>query len=189
MVDVKKLDRNLNHILAWTNGNPSCAIGAVSVQLWDTIKLFDKSLPLTSDLKRLPCLVGFWADWELGTGWAQAMVASGVSHMVMQVEIYEHSVESRELDKLIYTCNIYLFQTGGAPGPIYAITPPFPLDGAVLLPHEIKIYVNLGFNVAVAGVDYPASEIRVNEFFEIDWVEVSKAEMTDYLLEHAYADI
>ena len=189
MVDInKKLGYNLNHIYNDTIGNAQVEVGSKSQVNRQEINLFDKSLALTSDLKRLPVLRSFDINILLDTGILTQMSASGWMLCRIDAALYNCKISNISEEYRIGKVVAYVYYDGTSANCMIQVgNLEWDLEGGLLLYDKITMSCNIYGN---ANVDpaIPAGEVNADFDIEIDWVKVTKSEFEDYLLEHVYAE-
>lgn len=188
---------NLNHIYYRRLSPGNLAVGFhVEIDHY-TEMLFEKSLALTSDLKRLPILRSI-AITEIISRLAGAeLQASGVNFATIYILILNETLTAGELQAIfenaefedhdvIYSACISIVQSGGVITTHTMNESSWDFEGGLLLDNEITIGIitQTATDVAVAQLPPPAV---FDLFMEIDWVPVSKAEFTEFILENVYA--
>jgi hypothetical protein len=194
-----ELSYNLNHVYTEQIGNAEVAIGAHSDLSTASMELFDKSLALTSDLKRLPVIRSVAISPEFARTLAGALAASGIVFSVWSIAVWNGEYTVTELDGYIsnheetehgllwhLTACIFYNTTSG----IFTITysnPVWPYRGGILAENELTLHSYWGLDANVAGTALPADTAFARFYIEVDWVPVSKKEFEAFVLEAYYA--
>ena len=206
MVDLPGLSKNLNHIYNKVLPCPGLVIGLTFNSDTFELELFERSLALTSDLKKLPILVGIHCFPNIFSAIAQKKTSSGITGLATMLLIFngdidvdlEDSVFTRDADfidqlnesgNLIWT-GYWKGEQGGSPVSHILETvnkPAWDYEGAILLTHELNFLVITAADAAVSSVDLPATLMSWHCMFEVDWMPVSKPKMTEYIVENVYA--
>lgn len=181
---------NLNHIYRMNMGNDEIAIGSQSQTKYFYLKMFEKSLALTSDLKRLPILRGLAGSWMAQPWWINYMNASGLSAITVAINFYTAGDEDQvpDIDDRVATYRMQMNQVV-ATNSMSLVKESFSWDyeGGVLLGDTIVLEMQIQCVANVAGAAFPKDTIKVDLYLEVDWVPISKGQFDEYLKEHIYA--
>lgn len=193
---------NLNHIYKITDNqdyllSPEIALGAAAGEIVYILTLFEKSLALTSDLKRLPILRSLSFSTRLHPDWIGRLTSAGIATAVTVIYIYNEEITNDELtgmgatgqfarESLIWSgCIITSVATSNQV--ISRDFPTWDYEGGYLLNNKISVVLRTVSNAVTSGAAYPTGTHDVLPYFEIDWVPVSKAEFQEFILENVYA--
>jgi hypothetical protein len=184
MVNFKKLGYELNHIYRDALSNPVVAIGARTSLQTTTRTLFEKSLALTSDLKKLPILRSLFCDLKLYATFLASLIASGWAGMYFTITVYDGAID---VDKIIAQAHGNFFYH--ANGIVYN-KPQFvwPYLGGYLLHDKMIITMDVVANQNAAGTAFPIDQVIGIINSEIDWCEINQADFKDYILENVYSE-
>lgn len=190
MAPIKKLDEdryNLNHAYPKAIDLPLIASGATYGASTTQIQLFDKSLALASNIVKLPVLRSItWTFYiqkpsSLGTTLEAANV-NGIDWLAQLInkDAYdaEYSIDSTNL--VFYHSDADQNTSWGG-----QVSRSRTFAGGILLSPTIAVYVSSVVGVA-AALDI-AIQGQILMHLEIDWIEVTKAQFKDFILEHVYS--
>lgn len=178
----KKLNYDLNHIYDLEFTPPNIGIGASQAAVESSLIMFDKSLALASDLKRLPILRGLAVMLRPTAALAAAIVAAGVTTIGAYLEIFRDD----DLNNKIYSSSILLYHD--SVNHVYYVAKDesgWDYEGGLLLNDRIWYRITVETNSNCTGV--LNTPIRGDMHFEIDWAEVSQQEFEQFILESVYA--
>jgi len=188
---------NLNHVESIYVGSPEVLVGqhhAVGLELFE---LFQRSLALTSDLKRLPILRGINITDMIQRTIISELTTSGVSLFICTVSVFNDKMEIGEVPDVFteefFRAHHLLYQSqmilnrSASPATFNWEREAWPYKGGILLNHTITVVVTISTdaNVGSAVISSGASQGIIN--LEIDWAPVSKKEFEDFILESVYA--
>lgn len=192
--------KELTHIYHRVKWAEAIAIGDASDQSHVHEELFAKSLVLTSDLKRLPYLLGgkvnIWYDSHILVN----MVASGLVGLGFTVVLLNGSYDSADFvhfgevlddprasdDVLLILHGSFHAAAGLAPVPPNVPISHWDFEGKKILYDTITLMCFLDADTNVATAIF-GSNIRFMYELEIDWQPLNKIEMMEFLMEHIYA--
>lgn len=186
MVELKT-EYELNHLYPVQVLQQEIAIGAAQDVSYQTIQLFNKSLALASDLKRLPILRGFSGSWSLPPALGFAMNASGVTEISLSAAIYNCKQEDIGIDKIIARFNAKVVAVAAAVTVIDFENIYDNIVGGILCGEELTIQLITTCNQVAAGAAFAADNFYVIAIPEIDWLPISKKQFEEFILESVYA--
>lgn len=201
MVDLSSLKYELNHIYYQVKASAQVDIGDDYSDIADWIEFFEKSLALTSDLKRLPILRSLWVDKQVSKAILAAMVASGISHAQAVITVFNEDLTQEEIDVIlnniqtleehdvIWSGTVDIWYSAVAPVYMHEsfCIPVWQLAGGKLLNNKITTNVRVLTNAVAAGAAFPTASFCFPVFMEVDWTPVTKEQFEQYILEHVYA--
>jgi hypothetical protein len=193
---------NLNHIYVTPIGNEAVVIGAdQSIEIVE-LTLFEKSLALTSDLKRLPIIRGITIQLVPEATFCGYSNTCGVPGVKAECLVYNKTFTEAEIEAIfaaneqydnkndLLWCDHLLVQYILASS-VLSITrnnAVWPFRGGVLADNVMTIALDLHMSGNVSTSDFPADEIKAIVFCEVDWVPISSKEFQEYILENVYAE-
>lgn len=183
--------------------NEIIAIGNSSSNDASQLELFDKSLALTSDLKRLPFLLGgkvyFWLDAHAlyGVG-LSTLTGLGVTVVLMNGNYMQGdflnwtaliSDERANDDILLVTHGSLHYHLGVAEYNVAVNIKQshWDFEGQIVLFDTLSILIFLDADTNVSSADYLTGKIKGEAEIEIDWRPFSKGELQEFIMEHIYA--
>jgi hypothetical protein len=188
---------NLNHIYYKYCAPGNLAVGYhVELDVID-IELFNKSLALTSDLKRLPILRSIMVNERYGRLTAAQMQASAVTNAILTLIVLNEKLNVAELEtvwlnnlwedhEVIYCAEMTIQQTAGQLTYHQLNESAWSFLGGILLGSNLTIGLITATATNVAAAQLPP--VGAFDFFaEIDWQPVSKDEFEQFILENVYA--
>jgi len=178
---------NLNHIYHINTTSSVISIGSANSANTEELELFQKSLALASDLKRLPILRGIFASTDFSVAAPNEMNTSSIRNIKWSVELYNDDVESQDEGELLARWTLYCAQTNGVLEFVGFDMSSWDYEGGILLSDKVSIKGELFSSSNVATADFPADRFNGDVFLEIDWVPVSKSQLDDFIREHIYA--
>lgn len=197
-----KLIKQLTHIYHETVNSGQMPIGAASSVNSKQTELFEKSLALTQDLKRLPFLLGgkvyFWLDAHaLYSVALSTLVGLGFTAVLMNGSyidedfgsVFDLFANPSAVDDILLVChgNIdYIIS------PLVGLnteiqTSHWDFEGNVVLFDTITLFIFLDADTNVSVSDFASGKIKAQFELEIDWRPFSKAELQEFIMEHIYA--
>jgi hypothetical protein len=185
MVDFKKkLGYELNHISLISVPNAVIAIGAAVDVATSTVVLFEKSLALTSDLKRLPIARSINIDFRYAANVIASVIASGMGAIATRVIVYNGVADT---DHIIMQADGFLYYNANGT----VILKPekiWEYQGGFLLNDKILVEMDTLSAANVAGANFAAGTLTAIVNVEIDWAELGEKEFKDYILESVYGE-
>lgn len=191
--------KSLTHIYQNGQAGAVVAIGDFNSVSQKYIELFEKALVLTSDLKRLPFLLGgrlfFWYDAHIPISLVASTLA-GVGFTAVLLngnhvlpDTFLAMMGDRTLvDDLLLTCHgIITAQAAGAGYMIHVEDSHWDFEGEVPLFDSLTLGMFTDCDNNVASANFGAGLIRVHMEIEVDWKPFSAAELKEFLMEHIYA--
>ena len=187
MVNFKKISFPLNHVEVIDSYSAGIPVGQLISTNAIELELFNKSLALAGDLKRLPFLRSIYGSVKVDPTMQAAMVASGLNVISVKFTLYNGKVD---VDNIFGEfCGHVHYSTVTNWYAIYMNDIEWGLVGGLLLNNKLNVVVTIQANSNVAGITFPGFMFTSKVFFEIDWAEISKSELTEYITEHVYADM
>lgn len=179
------VEYNLNHIYTLIINSPDIATGSDETETDGEIELFEKSLALTSDLKRLPILRSLIATINPAVTFYGKMTASNVTTVRVTLDVYTD--EDRETENQIWHCSLILYVDGTNHVVIVSKDEPsWDFEGGVLCFDKLYYTIKTQTETNVTTNDLnDVGAIRL--FLEIDWAELKKGQFEQYILENIYA--
>ena len=174
-------------------------IGVAQSSAHNQVELFEKSLVLTSDIKRLPLLLGgkltFTTTGHLLTNMAASVITglvwtgflmNGTYDANLYAEPYEVWEDDRAKDDILL--HLFGVAISGSDAAVLDIQDShWDFEGKKILYDTITLLMFAQSNVNVATSNLG----RVNGYLtleiEVDWAPVSPAELKEFVLEHIYA--
>ena len=194
-----KIKKNMTHIYHDNIKMAQIDIGSSKSVNNKQITLFDKSLVLTSDLKRLPLLLGgklminSTGNFNLDMGasnldglelWGVLMNGSYDADDFTQPDdlINDEKARADILLMILGLCTIdtnkVLFQLSDSH---------WDFEGQKILYDAMTLLIFVEGNTNVSVANFDENNIELIMEIEIDWEPVSKAELEEFVLEHIYA--
>lgn len=184
MVYIKALKDEILDSYAETIASPLYAIGATSANSSTTITLFEKEDVIVNRIEKLPVLKGLAINFHTTPSIFDAMIASALENVQLIVRVY-NGTEVR--DDLIKQKSFFAsVQTAGAGAVMLFVEAADDLEITTLLSNTITVRLDLGSDDTVAGANFAADTISVRIIAEIDWVKVTKEELSEYAVEQLY---
>ena len=174
---------NLNHIYQTADGNSVMAGGTTYQSKTNTQELFERSLALASDLKRLPILRGLSGTIRAYASLRDNMLAGGCITSTVIISVYNGDVEADNLIARWAAHAYYWDATKSFDLEIEPVT--WDYEGGILLMDEYNVVMELA-NAPTNPNDFGASW-AYDLFFEIDWVPVTKEQLSEFIMEYLYA--
>lgn len=199
-----KISKNLTHIYHLSKCSGIVAIGTAKSNNTVQEELFKKSLALTSDLERLPFLLGgkvyFWLDSAIfGNILTSAISGVGVTVVLMNgsynnddFDLWEALYNNpKAKDDILLVCHGIISQVTGT-APEYAINVDardshWDFEGQIVLFDTITLLIFVDVDTNVSSADFLGCRIRGEAEIEIDWRPFSKGELQEFIMEHIYA--
>lgn len=197
------IDRPNTHIYHMDIKAPTLDIGKEIIVAVVTLELYDKSLVLTSDIKKLPYLLGGslkvfhdvslrgdLAASGLGGVATHAILMNGDWSAILNGELrYQEAildVPSRQKEILLVAhstvyqnATIFYFV-------VVTDQAPWDFEGEHILYDTISLVIFADVDTAVGGT--PLGSYSWSEaILEIDWKDINKKELDDYIREHIFA--
>lgn len=188
---------NLNHIYYMRSTVGNLAVGEHAEVDHSEIVLFEKSLALTSDLKRLPVLRSINVAEIIARTAGANMQASGVNFALVHLFILNEELNVAELQaiwendlwedhEVIYSAECTIVQSAGVVTSHQLNESGWGFLGGILLFNTLTIAVITESATNVASAELPPVCV-FDIFFEIDWVPVNKQQFEEFILENVYA--
>jgi len=186
MVDLKA-PYELNHVYHVAINSLELPVGDSEESEDVELELFEKSLALASDLKRLPILRSLSKIPFLNIQIKSDMQGSTVNAVQLRIKIYDSEKDDDD-DNLIWSGSMNCWFDSGAATFESEIPPDsWDFEGGRLLGHKIIIESTIQASSNPATNPFPAGNLNFDLFFEIDWYPVKKPELDDFIREHLYA--
>lgn len=195
--------KELTHIYTLHRSIGSVNIGSSSRIQATPLELFAKTLPLTSDLKRLPYLLGFnmhvWLSpdisGEVGAGAVENIAFSGILLNGTYTATFSRAQDvlddPRASDDIIGMCSGIVLTTGliGADQPKSIDIQNFAWDfeGRKILYDTVTLLTFAETEVNVGDSAIAEDMIDIIVHMEVDWRPVSLKEIQEFIMEHIYA--
>jgi len=185
MVNISEYE--LNHIIPLDGSNAEIAIGQTSSSNDIEIELFNRSLALTSDLKRLPILRAGHVNPSISPSYDTLMQAGAIDTCRYVVSLHNADSDHADASNRIATGTGIINQSAGVG--VFVEATPFQLDyeGGILLNSTITLRIFVDCSGTVAGASLPLGLFSAVGEIEVDWAEVSKKKFEEFLLESVYA--
>ncbi|GAH46794.1 unnamed protein product, partial [marine sediment metagenome] len=155
MVDIKDLDRNLNHIYLMHAPNLEVPVGNQIGNISVELELYEKSLALAGDLKRLPVLVSINGIITMHAGTFGFMNASNWTEMTAYAKLWNRDnvipAEYAEIEDRIAQWSLYAVDVAGAIILVDIEPNSIQYQGGILLASTITLSLELTGDVVVAG--------------------------------------
>lgn len=165
-----------------------------------TTELFAKQLVLTSDLKRLPYLLGgklsLWVDAHIGT----SLIASGLRgvgiNAVLMNGFYDGAsfqtypalmLDDKAQSDILMTAFGVVDALASEVASFSLPSSHWDFEGDKILYDTITLIVFLDCDTNVATSVFGASNTKAMYELEIDWKPIDKPELMEFLMEHIYA--
>lgn len=197
-----KVNKPLTHIYhADIDNLNAIVIGQNATRATLNYELFAKSLVLTSDLKRLPYLLGgkifIWYDSHIlvnivgsaltGIGFTVVLL-NGTFDAGNYGNFNEIMDDNEAVDDILLVLHgSFHAAAGTAPVPPNVPISHWDFEGKKILYDTISLLMFLDADTNVGTADFSASNIIPSFELEIDWEPINKAEMMEFLTEHIYA--
>lgn len=184
----KQLTYNLNHIYRVYVYQGEIAVGA-SEDDSETdfqLELYERSIALAGDLKKLPVLRGLSGSWSLNGAIISRMGAAGSSINGINCEIIVYDANDNDEDWELIRYSLFVYQESGShvveKEPIV-----WDYEGGYVLNNTITIRIITSASNNAATNAFPEKTIEAYVFFEVDWVPATKQQVTDYINEFIFA--
>jgi hypothetical protein len=180
---------NLNHFYRFAIEQNDIPSGFASTSGTQDFELYEKSLALTSDLKRVPILRGIHVSWDVSAGWVQSMGGEGIVEYNAEVQLYNAPADDQDDDEILGEWEMDLTIVAGSPDvskTIWADDEGYQFEGGILLNDTISF----GTQVATDGTNVGADLVSLATcviVLEVDWVKLTKAQMNEFIQEHLFA--
>ncbi len=198
-----KVNKELTHIYHINVSQGTITVGSAYEASEEQEELFEKSLVLTSDIKRLPYLlggkVGFWWDANILTNMlASGLSGVGVDAILMNGEYTGNAFanlatlladDNAKDDMLLWSHADFQLFVGTAPEygvNIEVQTGHWDFEGAVILYDKITLLIFSDANTNVSTTGF-TTNVKALAEIEIDWKQINKPELMDFIVEHIYA--
>ena len=197
-----KISKELTHIYHNQLASGLINIGDAESRADEITTLFDKSLVLTSDLKRLPYLLGgklfVWYDSHIlismtastvvGVGFTVVLL-NGTYEIADYVNFADLMGNTRAVDDILLVLHgsFHTIASTQAGNVVNVPISHWDFEGQKILYDSITLMVFLDADANVATATFSGSNIKVNYELEIDWRPLNKAELMEFLMEHIYA--
>ncbi len=197
-----KINKQLTHIYHEQLTSETIGIGANRSTAVRDIELFEKSLVLTSDLKRLPYLLGGKLFIFYDSHILISLIASGLLGMGFTVVLMNGTYDVAAFDTygdlmgddrakddvlLVLHGSFHSIATTNAGNVVHVPISHWDLEGEKILYNALTLLVFLDADTNVASATFGGTNIKANMELEIDWKPINKAEMMEFLTEHIYA--
>lgn len=185
MVDIKT-NYELNHIYRLILEQDVIQIGQnQTIATLDEV-LYDRSLALSGDLKRIPILRSIISVFNIAAPVTARMSASGITLLKAHLSVYNDNIA--DVEELVYESDCLIhYNVSTNTGFIEIQNPDWEFEGGLVLNNEIRIQVTTDTNANVAGAALTEGTLDAILFLEIDWKEMTKKEMDEYIREFAFA--
>jgi hypothetical protein len=184
----------LNHLYKVQASNDEIAIGQNTVITYQPMELFEKSLALTSDLRRVPILRGSHLTGWLDRLIKSSIVASGLNLVTFTIEVYSGYSDGVTSDiggledLLLHKQMVVFYNNTATTFFIHVEEAPWDYEGGMLLSDYVTLVLTTATDANVAGTAFPANMLYAHMFLEIDWFPINKNEFKNFILESVYAD-
>lgn len=187
MVDLKT-GYELNHIYNFLSESDEQAAAASASEDIQEIELFDKSLALASDLKRLPIMRGGSIKFRIHRNFIPYLVGAVVVGFTARCTLYNCAANEVADRHRLGTANLYCnIVIANIDGLLVVNDWNWDYEGGVLLNPTITIVMSNGTNVAITGDALPEGMIKAEVDIEIDWHPITKKQFEEYIVESVYA--
>lgn len=192
--------RELTHLYHQYIQNGQIAIGDFQITNEEKITLFEKSLVLTSDLKRLPYLLGGRLLIGLHANVATNIIASVINAITFDLVLLNGDYDAADFneaedvitddkakDDILLMAHGYIHALAGDTPTVDIQQSAWDFEGQKILYDTLTL---LGFSYANANIGTAAFGPKNLKGFmeiEVDWKPLNKAEMMEFLMEHIYA--
>lgn len=187
------------HIYTLTRLSPQLDIGDYEISEYSQLTLFAKTLPLTSDLKRLPVLLGINMKVLNSPDMSGEIVGGGVEYCTVTgvllngtydsddfINIRELLADERASDDIIGIVQGYWGNdAAGLTNEIQDFA--WDYEGEKILYDTVSVLLFMETEVVVANSAISHSMATVVAIMEIDWKPVSVKEVQEFIMEHIYA--
>jgi len=198
MVHPKNMPYQTNHLISCRGNSPEIVIGESTAEDIRVLEIFDKSLPLSTDLDRIPILRGIHIKPIMAPIITQKLVASGIYGIEITCQVWNGSTEARgeqvnfESSDLLGMCSVTVNLDDATPQ-AYCILNAQDFQatfaGGIVLKHKVEIEVDaFTAAIAVSGADFPEDNVVFDVILEIDWFPAAKSEIQNYINEMLYAE-
>lgn len=191
----------LTHIYHEKTEAGTIAIGDDASNRVNNIELFDKSLVLTGDIKRLPMLLGGKLSFLFNPHALNKMSTSVLSGLTMAgclmnghyseddfndlAAIYN---DERAKDDILLTVHASMNIKVPYDNPCIEVQDShWDFEGKAILYDTITLMMFLSANQNVGTADLDGFLFNVAMEIEVDWDPISKPEMQEFIMEHIYA--
>jgi hypothetical protein len=182
---------NLNHFYRLVPDIPVISSG--DSQQVDTTtnsyEFYEKSLALTSDLKRVPILRAIHASWSPAAGWVQSIGGTGAVEWNGQVIMYNAPNADQDPDEILGEWEFDFTIVAGSPDvakTIWGDDEGYVFQGGILLNDTVSFKTSAATDgTNVSGDLTPLAEVIL--VLEVDWVKLTKAQMNEFIQEHLFA--
>jgi len=179
-------------------------VGAEKDVVSEGIELYDKSLVLTSDIKRLPHLLGGSLKAFYDSSLIDDLIASGLTGIDITVVLMNGDysgifiggtndyvpdlleVPSRRKDVLMVSHKIFSLNAANNVIIFQEDNDFWDFEGEVILMDTITLVIFANAGSAVSSVAL-ASYAWAESILEIDWKPISNKDLQDYVMEHVFA--
>jgi len=186
MVELKT-PYELNHIIYHVLENTSIPVGNSQDVVTHEIELFERSLALTSDVKRFPILRSLTVNFDWSESIAANMNSSGRSNASFKIYIWNASQEKIANDNLIFSSLAFIAQSTGTIVMIQVQNESWSFKGGALLGPEVTVRLVTSMAGNVTSVAFPEEVLNGQIFLEVDWFPLSKNQFKDIVLEDVYS--
>ena len=197
---------NLNHIYAQPIGNEEIIVTADETVELVELTLFEKSLALTGDLKRLPVIRSISLQINPKPNCYYYLSLTGAIEIKADFLLFNKTFTEAELEAIwnaseqydskndilwstYFICHCRPAPANGNENIAYIVpNPVWPFRGGILAKNILTLALTATLNGAAAGTSFPADAIMGIAYVEIDWVPISTNEFKEYILESVYAE-
>lgn len=197
-----KLKKEMTHIYHGTVNSALIEIGAARSVNTKQTQLFEKSLALTQDLKRLPFLLGgkiyFWLDAHalynvalsglVGLGFTAVLINGSYQDEDFDT-VFELFANEQAVSDILMICHgNFHYHLSPLMGIDTELEPShWDFEGNVVLYDTITLCIFLDADTNVSTTDYLSGKIKGQYELEIDWRPFSSSELQEFIMEHIYA--
>lgn len=187
MVDLK-VDYELNHIYRLATNNPELIVAVTEWDNSEELELFQKSLALASDLKRLPVLRSLSGCVELDADMRAHMGNASVEIIDFILKLYNGDANEMDAEHQIWAgAGVIYFDTTAKTAQIHLPNIDWDYEGGLLLGDTITLGLIGECDGAVTTNIIPSAMLKAVIFLEIDWTPITSKQLDDYIKEHVYA--
>lgn len=195
---------NLNHIYVQPIGNEAVVIGQDETVEVVELTLFEKSLALTGDLKRLPVIRSINIQINPEVKIFGKLAAAGNNMLKAECLVFNKAFSEAELEAiwaaeeqyapkhdLVWSNFMVFVYDQLAQASICAFTDAnatWPFRGGIMAKNILTLSFDIELGVVAAGADLDADLVTAVVYVEIDWVPISTNEFKEYILESVYTE-
>lgn len=192
--------KELTHLYHRVVRGTTIGIGALHSEASEAIELFEKSLALTSDLKRLPFLLGGKLSILFAEHLPTSLIASGL--IGVQITGYlmngtyidddfqtpqDLILDERARDDILLMVAGHVGNVAGQAGVFDIKDSHWDFEGETVLYDTISLLLFLRTDVNVASAVLTGADMSVIMEVEIDWKPISAKDFQEFIMEHIYA--